>query len=407
LLFRYGTSDNGALRKKAHIYTQEEHGIDASLVDRDALWVVRRLRQGGFHAYIVGGAVRDLLVGRSPKDFDIATDAHPQQIRRLFRSARIIGRRFRIVHVYCSPQKYFEVTTFRALGSASDESDAPSPPENNNLFGTIEEDAERRDFTINALYYCPIDRQLLDYVNGLPDVRQKRLRTLVAADVSFAEDPVRIIRAVKYASLLGFSVPLSMAGLIRRTHRSLLTCSRERITEEMYKILTSAGAGRIFELSLKLGVFDTILPAIAGWLRAGRTRFPESAFGRRVALLDERAQAGQLLDRAEMFSFLFQELLVERKGLLTGEDPHLLVQQYLREVSTPLFPSRKDLMVAADLFLKEYLPHHVAPPPRGSRGRGHPGAPRDVQPRPAGTRRRRRGGRRRGGRGHAPAAPPA
>jgi poly(A) polymerase len=347
------------------------------------------------------------LVGRAPKDFDIATDAHPQQIRRLFRSARIIGRRFRIVHVYCSPQKYFEVTTFRARGSASDESDFPAGPENNNLFGTIEEDAERRDFTINALYYCPIDRQLLDYVNGLPDVRQKRLRTLVAAGDSFAEDPVRIIRAVKYASLLGFSVPLSMAGLIRRTHASLLTCSRERMTEEMYKILTSGGAGRIFELSVRLGVFDTILPAISGWLRAGRMRFSDSGFGKRIASLDERAAAGQLLDRGEMFSFLFQELLREKKGLLEGEEPYLLVQQHLREVSAPLFPSRKDLMTAADLFLKEHLPRHAAERARGPRGRGHQVAHREGQPRPPGTRRRRRGGRRRGGRGHAPAAPPA
>ena len=202
MLFRYGATENGTIEKKAHIYTQEEHAIDPSLLDADAAWVVRRLRKEGYHAYVVGGAVRDLMVGRSPNDFDVATDAHPQQIRRHFRSARIIGRRFRLVHVYCSKEKYIEVTTFRSQRGGTTV-DAPFE-ERNNLFGTMEEDAERRDFTVNALYYCPIDRQVIDYVGGVPDIRNRRLRTLVSAEDSFAEDPVRMIRAVKYASLLGF-----------------------------------------------------------------------------------------------------------------------------------------------------------------------------------------------------------
>ncbi len=442
MLFRYGASENGALRKKAHIYTQEEHGIDSSLVDPDALWVVRRLRQGGFHAYIVGGAVRDLLVGRVPKDFDVATDAHPQQIRRLFRSARLIGRRFRLVHVYCSREKYIEVSTFRSRGAAdaADPAEHAGHREHNNLFGTMEEDAERRDFTINALYYCPIDRQLIDYVDGLPDVRRKRLRTLVPAETSFAEDPVRIIRAVKYSSLVGFSLPLPMSGLIRRSHESLLSCSRERVTEEVFKILTSGGASRIFELCHRLRVFDTMLPAVAEWLRAGRMRFGESGFGRRLAVLDGQAQAGALLERNEMFWFLFRDLLLEKKDILGDEDPGFLAQQYIRTVSAPLFPSRKDLAVAAELFLKEALPHHRIHAPRGERGRSHgtgpapgknapgapgrnapgalgrnapgalgrnaPGAPGE-HPRPGGPRRRRRGRRRRrAARGrNAPGAP--
>jgi len=230
LLFRYGATENGTIEKKAHIYTMAEHGIDPRLVDPDAMWVVRGLRKEGFHVYIVGGAVRDLIVGRVPNDFDVATDAHPHQIRRIFRSARVIGRRFRLVHVYCGREKYIEVSTFRSRGAVGTAENADSR-EQNNLFGTMEEDAERRDFTINALYYCPIDKQVIDYVNGFQDIRRRRLRTLVSAETSFAEDPVRMIRAVKYASLLGFPVPLSMAGLIRRMRESILTCSRERVTE--------------------------------------------------------------------------------------------------------------------------------------------------------------------------------
>ena len=206
MLFRYGATDNGTIVKKAHIYTQEEHGIDAHLVDTDAMWVLRGLRKEGFSAYIVGGAVRDMIVGRAPNDFDIATDAHPQQIRRIFRSARIIGRRFRIVHVYCGREKYIEVTTFRSR-SAVGTSEHTAHPDQNNFFGTMEEDAERRDFTINALYYNPIDRLVIDYVGGVPDIRGRRLKTLGDAEASFAEDPVRMIRAVKYASLVGFPVP--------------------------------------------------------------------------------------------------------------------------------------------------------------------------------------------------------
>jgi poly(A) polymerase len=262
LLFRYGAADNGTIVKKAHIYTQEEHGIDPRQVDADAMWVLRGLRKEGFSAYVVGGAVRDMIVGRTPNDFDIATDAHPQQIRRVFRSARIIGRRFRIVHVYCGREKYIEVTTFRSRGAIGT-SEHSAHPEQNNFFGTMEEDAERRDFTINALYYNPIDKQVIDYVGGVPDIRQRKLKTLGVAEDSFAEDPVRMIRAVKYASLVEFPVPAAMAGLIRKMRESLLACSRERVTEEVYKILTSSAAAGIMDLAHKLRLFEVIFPALA------------------------------------------------------------------------------------------------------------------------------------------------
>jgi poly(A) polymerase len=267
-------------------------------------------------------------------------------------------------------------------------------PELNNQFGTMEEDAERRDFTINALYYCPVDRQVIDYVGGFGDVRHKRLRTLVPAEASFAEDPVRMIRALKYASLLGFPVPHPMTALIRRVRESLLTCSRERVTEEVFKILTSGNARSIFELSLHLRLFETMFPALAERLRTSRQRFGDSDFCARITALDERASAGQMLDRNEMFGFLFRELVMEHKEIMEGDDPGFLVQQFLRDVSAPLFPSKKDLMTAADMLVGESRPRHrphAGPAPHGER----PRAPGD-QPR----RRRRRGGRRRGGKGN-------
>ncbi len=391
MLFRYGTTGNGNIEKKAHIYTEAEHGIDVRQVDPDALWVVRRLRGARFHAYIVGGAVRDLLVGRTPKDFDVATDAHPQQIKRLFRSARVIGRRFRLVHVYCSREKYIEVSTFRSRSAIGVADERSLHADGVNLFGTMEEDAARRDFTINALYYCPVDRQLIDYVDGLPDLRQRRLRTLVRAESSFAEDPVRMIRAMKYACLLGFPFPLALAGLVRRMRESVLSCSRERVTEEVFKILTSGSAAGIVELSHRLRLFEIVFPAHARNLHESRTKLSDSKLGARLRELDARAAEGILLDRNEMFGFLFSDLAMERTDIIQGEEPHFLLEQYIRAASAPLFPSKKDLAVAAETLLKTARPR---PEPR----RAQPGTP-------ARKRRRRRGGHRGGALSGSP--PPA
>ena len=362
------------------------------------MWVVKRLRREGFHAYIVGGAVRDLLVGRTPNDFDVATDARPQQIKRLFRSARVIGRRFRIVHVYSSRDKYTEVTTFRsrsALGTA----EHVAHPDMNNLFGTMEEDAERRDFTINALYYCPIDKQVIDYVGGYHDLRKRHLRTLGRADASFAEDPVRMLRAVKYASRLGFTLPFGMANLIRRMRESLLECSRERITEEVYKVLTSGNAESMLEMMHKVRIFDVIFPSIAAELRQSRLGISQSPLGRRLKELDAAAKEGKLLDRNDMFAFLFRELVLSRKDVLDDPEPSLAIQQLIRGASEPLFPSKKDLVFAADAFLAELRPHQKQRPPvlRAPRHHAEPKQPGAEQR--TGKRRRRghRGGRRSGG----------
>jgi poly(A) polymerase len=344
LLLRYGTSNEGKIVKKAHIYTRAEHGIEVSRVDPDAVWIVKRLRGEGFHAYVVGGAVRDLLVGRSPKDFDIATDALPQRIRRIFRSARLIGRRFRIVHVYIGREKYIEVTTFRSNKG----------PEANNFFGTMEEDAQRRDFTVNALYYCPADQQLIDYVDGLTDIRQKRLKTLIPAETSFTEDPVRMIRAVKYASLTQFPIPHGMAALIRRMCQSLLTCSRERVTEEVYKILISGAASQILEQSYRLKMFEVLFPSLFAFIDVTHRKFTDSRLYQRAVALDAENREGRGLARDRMFSFLFHDLALAQTPLFDDPEPLLILQQFIRSASTPLFPSKRDLGVASHEIMREF-----------------------------------------------------
>jgi poly(A) polymerase len=386
LLLRYGESRNGLMEKKAHIYLQKEHGIQPSGVDADALWVIKRIRSSGYAAYIVGGAVRDLLLDRTPKDFDIATDAPPQRLRRIFRTARMIGRRFRIVHVYMTRDKYIEVTTFRSDQGADAD----------NLFGTIEEDARRRDFTINALYYCPVDQQILDYVGGYPDVRHRKLRTLVPAEVSFLEDPVRMIRAVKYASLAGFPLPFAMAGLIKKLREELLKCSRERVTEEVYKILVSGSSSAVLSLAYRLRMFEVLFPELARSIIDGRQKLAETPLWIRLEELDRATADGRPLPRDQMFGFLFRDLVSARPELANDPDPAFLAQQYIRTIAEPLFPSKRDLAVASRMILGEHkrpAKHpHVEHAARKEAGKG------------TGTgsgRRRRRRRRPRGGTGGA------
>jgi poly(A) polymerase len=301
------------------------------------------------------------------------------------------------------------VTTFRSR-SAIGTSEHSAHPEQNNFFGTIEEDAERRDFTINALYYNPIDKLVIDYVGGMPDLRQRRLKTLGAPEASFAEDPVRMIRAVKYASFVGFSVPPAMAGLIRKMRESVLACSRERVTEEVYKILASGAAVGIMDLAHKLRLFEVIFPALAEDLRVSRKKFADHPFAVRLRELDERAGQGKRLDRNDMFGFLFRDLVLARKELLEGDDPVVPMLQFLRTVSEPLFPSKKDLAAAVEALLREVRPHDHFPPagrPR-SREAAHPARKGgEGEPAAGGRRKRRRRGRghRRGGAAGAGPAP--
>src|SRR4030043_483965 len=256
---RYGTTPEGKVVKKAEIYTPEEHGIEARRIDPDARRVIDRLRRAGVKAYVVGGAGRDLLTGLDPKDFDIATDATPRKLRRVFPSARLIGRRFRIVHIYVQREgqrKIFEVTTFRARDSEGD----------NNAYGSMEEDVWRRDFTMNALYYCPVDGLLVDFVGGYRDIREGRLRTTHSTQPPFPEDPVRLLRGVKYAQIAGVELPRPMAALIRKHRLTLGSCSAARLTEEVYKILASGSAAPLLASAFRLRLLGGLLPAFGRYL---------------------------------------------------------------------------------------------------------------------------------------------
>jgi poly(A) polymerase len=249
LRFRYSAEENGALVKKALVYTQDEHKINYHDVDSHAVYITERLQASGYDTYIVGGAVRDLILGKKPKDFDIVTAASPPRIKKIFRNARIIGRRFRLVHVFFG-SKIIEVSTFRSTKDGH----------TGNTFGTIEEDVLRRDFSVNALFYDPLKQLVIDYVGGMKDIQKGIIRPLIPLTHIFADDPVRIIRAVKYAALAGFKLPFSLKRMIRKQSSLLADVSPSRLTEEIFKIIYSSNALEIVTALIKLNIYGYLQP---------------------------------------------------------------------------------------------------------------------------------------------------
>jgi len=250
--FRYSAEKNGKLVKKAIVYTHDEHGINFEDVDSEAIGIVRRLKDAGYESYIVGGAVRDLILKKKPKDFDIVSEANPSRIKKIFRNSRIIGRRFKLVHVYFGP-RIFEVATFRSLKNGL----------TSNTFGTISDDVLRRDFTMNALFYDPEQQIVVDYVGGMKDIRAKQVRPIISLATIFKDDPVRMIRAVKYSAATGFTLPLSLKWKIKTDSPLLNSISPSRLTEEIFKIIHSSQTARIVEVLDDMGLYAYLQPQAA------------------------------------------------------------------------------------------------------------------------------------------------
>ena len=259
------------------IIPRSEHPISRRDIDPDALKVLYRLQQANYAAYLVGGSVRDLLLQRRPKDFDVGTDAHPYQIKKLFRNCWIIGRRFRLAHVRFG-NKAIEVATFRrnilpgtenepATTEPPDEGEVEAPPadlliRHDNTFGTPEEDAFRRDFTINALFYDIATFSIIDYVGGLQDLRDGLIRAIGDPGQRFQEDPVRMFRAVAFAARLGFRLDEPVVAGIREHRHLIANASTARLIEEYYKVLRSGAAEKTFRLLAKYGLLEKITPEL-------------------------------------------------------------------------------------------------------------------------------------------------
>ena len=296
--FRYSAAENGKLVKKAVVYTQDEHGINFSDVDSQAVYTTERLQHSGYETYIVGGAVRDLILGKKPKDFDIATSASPARIKKIFRNARVIGRRFRLVHVYFGP-KIIEVSTFRSLKDGA----------TSNTFGTIEEDVLRRDFSVNALFYDPVKQLVVDYVGGMKDIRNQLIRPIIALNDIFTDDPVRMIRAVKYAVTSNFKLPFSLRRKIKKESSLLETISPSRLTEEIFKIINSPYASEIVTELDALGLYCYIQPNAAELFKTRplfRDRYLKS-----ISALNKEDEAKQ---PGEKLASLIKDYLADESG---------------------------------------------------------------------------------------------
>jgi poly(A) polymerase len=238
------------------ILQRPEHTVSRKDIDPDALKVLYRLKNHGFLAYLVGGGVRDLLVGRKPKDFDIGTSAHPQQVKKLFRNCFIVGRRFRLCHVRFG-RKVIEVSTFRRQAAAEE---GDTLIRRDNTFGTPEEDAFRRDFTVNALFYDIATFAVIDYVAGLEDLQRRTIRTIGDPVVRFQEDPVRMLRAVALAARLGFTIERDTLEAIRALRGEIVKSSPARLLDEIYKILRQGASRKTFEMLHQVGLLAYLLP---------------------------------------------------------------------------------------------------------------------------------------------------
>ena len=257
----------GFLKRKKRalpvVYSRPEHCISRKDIDPDALKVLYRLSGLGYTAYLVGGGVRDLLLGRKPKDFDVGTSAKPAEVRRAFRNCFLIGRRFRLAHVKFG-DKVIETATFRQNSQTVGEiiEHAAEGPMEDNTFGTPETDAHRRDFTVNGLFYNIKDFSVIDWVGGMEDLKKKVIRSIGDPDIRFQEDPVRMMRAIKFSSRLGFAIERKTLAAMKRRHSCILLASLPRVCEEVFRLFSFGSSEKAFRMMRDCGLLGDLLPAL-------------------------------------------------------------------------------------------------------------------------------------------------
>jgi poly(A) polymerase len=301
------------------ILARAEHPISRRDIDANVLKVLYRLAGAGFEAYLVGGGVRDLMLSRKPKDFDVATSAHPQQVRDLFRNSRLIGRRFRLVHVFFGRQNV-EVATFRKQAEAIADTDDPLI-RLDNTFGTPEEDAFRRDFTVNALFYSPLTFNVIDYPGGVDDLEARLIRTIGDPELRMREDPVRMMRAVRFAAKLGFEIEPATRAAIERHRADLAKASVPRLVDETYKTLGQPEAAHALVLMEQLGLLEYVIPILSTHLKSRDATLAEQPAVRNMAALGRAIASGFAPDHSIVLAALMLDLYREQhRGPRGGAD---------------------------------------------------------------------------------------
>jgi poly(A) polymerase len=337
------------------------------MVSPNALRVLYRLKDNGFIAYLVGGSVRDLLLGREPKDFDVVTNATPGQIKRLFRNCRLVGRRFRLAHLHFADE-IIEVSTFRS--AAPDVAEIDESPEQvdgrtprhlksedgmvlrDNLFGTPEQDALRRDFTVNALAYDIADFSIIDLTGGMEDLQRGVIRTIGEPQVRFTEDPVRMLRAVRFSAMLGFTIETETLDAILDQSASIALASPPRLYEEHLKLFCLGEGEKSYQLLRRTGLFTALFPCFSEWLESETNGFPHTRVGEALDRIDCRIQTGGNIPPHLLIALMFGQYLEEkgerfrREGANQQQSLDMAVAEFLAELApTVQIPNKVGQMV--------------------------------------------------------------
>lgn len=338
------------VRTTPEVLSSSQHSLQRHQFSRHAVSIVERLQSAGYQAYLVGGCVRDLLLGIVPKDFDVATSATPEQVRAQFRNARVIGRRFKLVHIQFG-REIIEVATFRAHHPQEEEeaSQVASRHESgrilrDNVYGTLEDDAQRRDFTMNALYYDPVSERILDYANGVHDVRNRLIRLIGEPQQRYKEDPVRMLRAVRFAAKLDFGIEKHTATPIRGLAPMLRDIPAARLFEEVLKLFLNGNAEQTFEMLVDLQLFDPLFPESAHALEHNPT-YTHSLISQALVNTDLRVHQGKPVTPAFLFAALLwpalppMALRLQERGMppipAMQEAAHLLISEQCQRVAIP------------------------------------------------------------------------
>jgi len=321
------------------IVPRADHSISRANISPNALKVLYRLKDAGYQAFLVGGAVRDLLLGREPKDFDVATDARPEQVREVFRNCRLIGRRFRLAHVFFGSE-IVEVATFRRMAVGAEDEDSQTEGGmilRDNVYGTIEEDALRRDFTINALYYNIADFSVVDYASGMQDLRDGVLRLLGPPEVRYREDPVRMLRAMRFAAKLGLRVDPAAEASLREMGYLLRDVPSARLFEEVLKLFLFGFGVESFEKLRHYDLFRRLFPDTDEALAHEEADFPITFVHNGLSNTDARVREGKSVTPFFLFAVLLWEPVRRRAQELQEEeglDPFPAIEQASFEIVT-------------------------------------------------------------------------
>ena len=336
-------------------YYRDFHGLRREQMDYDALKVINRLNRFGYKAYLVGGCVRDMILKKNPKDFDIATNATPEQIKRIFSNSRMVGRRFRIVHILFKDDKIIEVTTFRGLPRHRLTNNKKSNLllHRDNKYGSSQEDAARRDFTINGLYFDARNESIIDYVGGYTDIQKKYIQAVGDPNISFQEDPIRMIRAAKFAAILDFKIADKTALAIRNYRFEILKANKARLLEEIFKIFRTGKSEKIFSTLHKLELFKVIFPDVYTHSRLGFFSFEESSLGRKILVADQNLAEREQLTISIYLAIFFTDVIKEY-----FENPKLpnkleFLRKKLLPICKKMFIPHKDVERIIHIYLNQ------------------------------------------------------